>query len=65
MWQAGYNEVQIGLYCQCAVEKAAEAITPYEVQYIAAKRSIPPRFAAKTRAITQTFRSVTLPPPAH
>ncbi len=63
--QAGYTEAQIGLYCQCAAEKAADAITPDEVHYIAANRSIPPSFKAKTQAIAQTCRTVTLPPPAH
>ncbi|MGH6976721.1 MAG: hypothetical protein ACREED_06820 [Stellaceae bacterium] len=65
MKQSGYTEAQIGLYCQCAAEKAADAITPEEVQYIASKRSIPPSFAAKTQTIAQTCRSVTLPAPAH
>lgn len=65
MKQSGYTDAQIGLYCQCAAEKAADAITPDEVQYIATKRSIPPSFAAKTQAIAQTCRSVTLPQPAH
>jgi len=63
--QAGYTEAQIGLYCQCAAEKAAEVITPDEVQYIAANHTIPSSFQDKTRAIAQTCRSVTLPPPAH
>jgi len=63
--QAGYTEAQIGLYCQCAAEKAAEVITPDEVQYITTKRTIPPSFQDKTRAIAQTCRSVTLPAPAH
>lgn|GEM_PF-3366292 len=63
--QSGYTEAQIGLYCQCAAEKAADAITPEEVQYIATNRSIPPSFAAKTKMIAQTCRSVTLPAPAH
>lgn len=65
MKQSGYTEAQIGLYCQCAAEKAADAITPDEVQYIAANRSIPSSFAAKTQTIAQTCRSVTLPAPAH
>lgn len=65
MRQSGYTEAQIGLYCQCAAEKAADSITPDEVQYIATKRSIPPSFAAKTQTIAQTCRSVTLPAPAH
>jgi len=65
MKQSGYTEAQIGLYCQCAAEKAADAITPDEVQYIAINRSIPPSFAAKTQAIAQTCRSVTLPSAAH
>ena len=65
MKQSGYTEAQIGLYCQCAAEKAADAITPDEVQYIATKRSIPPSFTAKTQVIAQTCRSVTLPQPAH
>lgn len=65
MKQSGYTEAQIGLYCQCAAEKAADAITPDEVQYIATKRSIPPSFTAKTQAIAQTCRSVTLPKPAN
>lgn len=63
--QSGYTEAQIGLYCQCAAEKAADAITPDEVQYIATKRSIPPSFTAKTQAIAQTCRSVTLPASGH
>jgi len=65
MKQSGYTDAQIGLYCQCAAEKAADAITPDEVQYIATNRSIPPSFAAKTQTIAQTCRSVTLPAPAH
>lgn len=65
MKQSGYTEAQIGLYCQCAAEKAADAITPDEVRYIATNRSIPPSFEAKTQAIAQTCRSVTLPRPAH
>jgi len=65
MKQSGYTEAQIGLYCQCAAEKAAEAITPDEVQYIETNRSIPPSFTAKTQAIAQTCRSVTLPAAAH
>ena len=65
MRQSGYTEAQIGLYCQCAAEKAADAITPDEVQYIATNRSIPPSFTAKTQAIAQTCRSVTLPAPGH
>lgn len=65
MRQSGFTEAQIGLYCQCAAEKAADAITPDEVQYIATNRAIPPSFQAKTQAIAQTCRSVTLPPPAH
>lgn len=63
--QSGYTDAQIGLYCQCAAEKAADAITPDEVQYIASKRSIPPSFTAKTQVIAQTCRSVTLPAPGH
>ncbi|MGH7012541.1 MAG: hypothetical protein ACREEL_00025 [Stellaceae bacterium] len=63
--QNGFTEAQIGLYCQCAAEKAADAITPDEVQYIATNRKIPPSFQAKTQAIAQTCRSVTLPAPAH
>lgn len=65
MKQSGYTDAQIGLYCQCAAEKAADAITPDEVQYIETNRSIPPSFTAKTQAIAQTCRSVTLPAPAH
>lgn len=65
MKQSGYTEAQIGLYCQCAAEKAADAITPDEVQYIMTNRSIPPSFTAKTQAIAQTCRSVTLPAPGH
>lgn len=65
MKQNGYTEAQIGLYCQCAAEKAADAITPEEVQSIATNRSIPPSFTAKTQAIAQTCRSVTLPAPGH
>ena len=65
MKQSGYTEAQIGLYCQCAAEKAADAITPDEVQYIATNRKIPPSFAAKTQTIAKTCRSVTLPAPAH
>src|SRR5690348_2009389 len=65
MKQSGYTEAQIGLYCQCAAEKAADAITPDEVHYIETNRSIPPSFTAKTQAIAQTCRSVTLPAPAH
>lgn len=65
MRQSGFTEAQIGLYCQCAAEKAADAITPDEVQYIATNRAIPPSFQAKTQAIAQTCRSVTLPSPAH
>lgn len=65
MKQNGYTEAQIGLYCQCAAEKAADAITPDEVQYIMTNRSIPPSFTAKTQAIAQTCRSVTLPAPGH
>ena len=65
MKQRGYTDAQIGLYCQCAAEKAADAITPDEVQYIASKRSIPPSFTAKTQVIAQTCRSVTLPAPGH
>src|SRR5579883_2408325 len=65
MKQSGYTDAQIGLYCQCAAEKAADAITSDEVQYIVTKRSIPPSFAAKTQTIAQTCRSVTLPKPAH
>lgn len=65
MKQSGYTDAQIGLYCQCAAEKAADAITPEEVQYIATNRSIPPSFTAKTQAIAQTCRSVTLPAPGH
>lgn len=65
MKQSGYTEAQIGLYCQCAAEKAADAITPDEVQYIATNRSIPPSFAAKTQTIARTCRSVTLPASAH
>lgn len=65
MKQSGYTEAQIGLYCQCAAEKAADAITPDEVQYIATNRSIPPSFTAKTQTIAQTCRSVTLPAPGH
>ncbi|MGH9759483.1 MAG: hypothetical protein ACREAC_01435 [Blastocatellia bacterium] len=57
--------MQIGLYCQCAAEKAADAITPDEVQYIATNRKIPPSFQAKTQAIAHTCRSVTLPASAH
>ncbi|MGB8182919.1 MAG: hypothetical protein WCF13_11155 [Stellaceae bacterium] len=63
--QSGFTEAQIGLYCQCAAEKAAEAITPDEVQFIAANHAIPPSFQAKTQAIAKTCRSVTLPAPAH
>lgn len=63
--QSGFTEAQIGLYCQCAAEKAAEAITPDEVQFIAAKHAIPPSFQVKTQAIAKTCRSVTLPAPAH
>lgn len=63
--QAGYTEAQIGLYCQCAAEKAAEAITPDEVQYIRTNRSIPPSFNAKTQTIAKICRSVTLPAPGH
>ena len=63
--QSGFTEAQIGLYCQCAAEKAADAITPDEVQFIAAKHAIPPSFQAKTQAIAKTCRSVTLPAPAH
>ncbi len=63
--QAGYTEAQVGLYCQCAAEKAAEIITPDEVQYIQTNRAIPATFQAKTQAIAQTCRSVTLPAPAH
>ena len=63
--QAGYTEAQVGLYCQCAAEKAAEIITPDEVQYIQTNHAIPPTFQAKTQAIAQTCRSVTLPAPAH
>ncbi len=59
------GEAQIGLYCQCAAEKAADAITPDEVQYIATNQKIPPSFTAKTQAIAQTCRSVTLPAPGH
>ncbi|MDE2165847.1 MAG: hypothetical protein KGJ66_05865 [Alphaproteobacteria bacterium] len=62
--QAGYTQAQVALYCQCAAEKAAEVITPDEVQYIRANHAIPPSFEAKTKAIAQTCRSVTLPPPA-
>ena len=62
--QAGFTEAQIGLYCQCAAEKAADVITPSEVEYIKANRAIPASFQAKTRAIAQTCRSVTLPSPA-
>lgn len=65
MKQSGYTEAQIGLYCQCAAEKAADAITPEEVQYIATNRKIPPSFTAKTQTIAQTCRSVTLPAPGH
>lgn len=65
MKQSGYTEAQVGLYCQCAAEKAADAITPDEVNYIATNRAIPPSFTAKTQAIAQTCRSVTLPAPAH
>lgn len=63
--QAGYTQAQIGLYCQCAAEKAAEVITPDEVTYIRTNRAIPPSFQAKTQVIAQTCRSVTLPAPAH
>ncbi|HYL33437.1 MAG TPA: hypothetical protein VEU53_09880 [Stellaceae bacterium] len=63
--KSGFTEAQIGLYCQCAAEKAADAITPDEVQFIAAKHAIPPSFQAKTQAIAKTCRSVTLPAPAH
>jgi flagellar basal body-associated protein FliL len=63
--QAGYTDSQIALYCQCAAEKAADAITPDEVQYIRANHQIPQSFQQKTAAIAQTCRSVTLPPPAH
>jgi cytoskeletal protein RodZ len=63
--QAGYTEAQIGLYCQCAAEKAADVISPDEVQYIRTNRAIPPSFQQKTQAIAQTCRSVTLPAPAH
>lgn len=65
MKQSGYTDAQIGLYCQCAAEKAADAITPDEVHYIATNRSIPPSFTAKTQAIARTCRSVTLPAPGH
>lgn len=65
MKQSGYTEAQIGLYCQCAAEKAADAITPDEVQYIATNRKIPASFTAKTQTIAQTCRSVTLPAPGH
>ncbi|MDE2167783.1 MAG: hypothetical protein KGJ66_15780 [Alphaproteobacteria bacterium] len=65
MKQSGYTEAQIGLYCQCAAEKAADAITPEEVQYIATNRKIPASFTAKTQAIAKTCRSVTLPAPGH
>lgn len=65
MKQSGYTEAQIGLYCQCAAEKAADAITPDELQYIATNRKIPPSFTTKTQGIAQTCRSVTLPAPAH
>lgn len=65
MKQSGYTEAQIGLYCQCAAEKAADAITPDEVQYIATNRKIPPSFTAKTQTIAKTCRSVTLPAPGH
>lgn len=65
MKQNGYTEAQIGLYCQCATEKAADAITPDELQYIATNRKIPPSFTTKTQGIAQTCRSVTLPAPAH
>src|SRR5579863_8508795 len=56
MKQSGYTEAQIGLYCQCAAEKAADAITPEEVQYIATNRKIPSSFAAKTQTIAKTCR---------
>lgn len=63
--QAGFTDAQIGLYCQCAAEKAADVITPSEIEYIKANQAIPASFEAKTRAIAQTCRSVTLPSPAH
>lgn len=65
MKQSGYTDAQVGLYCQCAAEKAADVITSDEVQYIATNHSIPPSFTAKTQAIAQTCRSVTLPAPGH
>lgn len=65
MKQNGYTEAQIGLYCQCAAEKAADAITPDEVQYIATNQKIPPSFTVKTQTIAKTCRSVTLPAPGH
>jgi hypothetical protein len=63
--QAGYTQAQVALYCQCAAEKAADVITPDEVQYIRTNHAIPPSFQQKTQSIAQTCRSVTLPPPAH
>lgn len=63
--KAGYTDSQVALYCQCAAEKAADAITPDEVQYIRTNHKIPQSFQEKTGAIAQTCRSVTLPPPAH
>lgn len=63
--KAGYTDSQVALYCQCAAEKAADVITPGEVQYIKTNHKIPQSFQEKTGAIAQTCRAVTLPPPAH
>lgn len=61
--QAGYTEAQIGRYCECAAEKAANVITPDEVKYINANHAISATFRIKTQGIAQTCRAAVLAKP--